>query len=78
MADLIKTISSFSVDAINIAIKQSVDSKDNSKFTSILESIQSVLEKPVKKRKKETQLFKMSDKDIFEQRILPLIRDQLV
>jgi hypothetical protein len=77
MADLIKAISMFSEDAINITIKQCVDVNTKESFISTLKSIQSVLEEPTKKRKKETTLFKMSDKNIFEQRVLPQIREKL-
>lgn len=61
-----------------MAIKQCVDINDKDRsFITTLEKIHSILEKPTKKRKKETELFKMSDKNIFEQRILPQIREKL-
>lgn len=72
MADIIKYISSFSVDAVHNAIGQAVG-REKDKFIDMLKSVQSVLDKPPEKQKKEPEMFRLSDKAIFEQHILPQI-----
>jgi hypothetical protein len=76
MADIIKYISSFSVDAVHIAIEQAVGCEKD-KFIDMLKTVQSFLDKPPEKQKKEVKMFHQSDKAIFELKILPQIDEKL-
>ncbi len=76
MANIIRYISSFSDDAVYNAIQNTIGTDDVG-FINKLKEIQSALEKPPKKMKKESRLFKLSDKTIFEQKILPQIREKV-
>ena len=76
MADIIKYISSFSLDAVHNAIEQAVGSEKD-KFIDMLQNVQSVLDKPPEKRRKESKMFRQSDKAIFEEKILPQISEKL-
>ena len=72
MANLIKYIASFSDDAVHNAIEQAVGA-EKEKFIDVLKTIQSRLEKPPVKLKKEPTIVQLSDKTIFEQKIRPQI-----
>ena len=68
---------SFSDDAVHNAIEQAVGA-EKQRFIDMLVKIQSQLEKPPKIKKKESRMFRQSDKTIFEQKVLPQIREKLV
>lgn len=74
----IKFISSFSEDAVRMAIKHHVIEKDQFRtFSVVLEQIHSGLEKLKKKSKKKTNTPQRSDKALFEERVLPQIVEKL-
>lgn len=77
MADIIRYISTFSDDAVHNAIEQAVGT-EKQRFIDMLVKIQSQLEKPPKMKKKESRMFRQSDKTIFEQKVLLQIREKLV
>jgi len=76
MADIIRYISSFSDDAVHNAIQQALGAEKAS-FIDMLVKIQSQLEKPPKRQKAGSRMLLASDKTIFEQKILPQIREKL-
>lgn len=76
MADIIRYISSFSDDAVHNAIQQAFGAEKQC-FIDMLARVQSQLEKPPKRMKKASRMFRRSDKTIFEQKVLPQIREKL-
>ena len=76
MADIIKYIASFSEDAVHNAIEQAVGA-EKEYFTDMLTKIQFRLEKPPRQQKKESKMYRQSDKAVFEQKILPQIREKV-
>jgi len=78
MAHIIKQIATFSEDAVHTAIEQTItDADKKSTFTGMLEHIHSHLQRPPKRPKKEMKMFRISDKEIFEKKIIPQIREKL-
>jgi len=75
MADIIQSISKFSQDAIHNAIEYAV--QDKQAFASTLEAVQSALKKPPKKQKKKVKMYGNKDDEIFQQKVIPQIRDKL-
>ena len=75
MADIMRYISSFSDDAVHNAIQQAVGAEKQC-FIDMLVKIQSQLEKTPKRKKKESRMFRQTDKTIFEQKVLAQIRDK--
>lgn len=76
MSDVIKYIASFSDDAIHNAIEQTAG-VEKEKFMNMLKTVQSVLEKPQEKLKKESRIVHISDKTIFDQKIRPQIAEKV-
>lgn len=76
MSDIIKYISSFSQDAVHNAIEQAVG-EEKEKFIETLESIKLVLLKPPIRMGKQKTIFHQSDKNLFEQKVLPQIAEKL-
>ena len=72
MADIIRYISSFSDDAVHNVIQQAVGAEKQC-FNDMLVKIQSQLEKTPKRKKKESRMFRQTDKTIFEQKVLAQI-----
>ena len=76
MASLMKHLASFSEDALELAINQSLN--EPTAFKSALETLSSVLEKPPKKAKTITsRKILKSDKTIFDECIVPKIHAKL-
>lgn len=76
MSRLIKYIASFSDDAVHNAIEQAVGA-EKERFIDMLKTVQSVLEKPHGRSKKESKIVHISDKTIFDQKIRPQIAEKL-
>jgi hypothetical protein len=76
MSEVIKYIASFSGDAVHNAIEQAVGG-EKEKLIDMLKTVQSVLEKPQGKLKKESKIVRISDKTIYGQKIRPQIAEKL-
>jgi hypothetical protein len=79
MAEEIKHISSFSIDAIHNAIGHAFASNGDEKkcFLDTLKSVQSLLQKPAVKPKKKSTMSHLSDKKVFEEKILLQIIEKI-
>jgi hypothetical protein len=78
MAELIKYISTFSEDAVRMAIERVVVDKNKREvFVDILTTVKSVLPKTLARKKKMVKLFHQTDEHIFTQIIIPQIVEKL-
>jgi hypothetical protein len=76
MSGLIKRISSFSSDAVDLAITQAVGD-DKQKLVDLLKKVEDVLGAPPNKKRKGLQVHRLPDEEVFERGILPQIKDKL-
>jgi hypothetical protein len=77
MAELIKYISTFSEDAVRMAIERVVDKDKREVFVDILTTVKSVLPKTLPRKKERVKLFHQTDEHIFTQLIIPQIIQNL-